>query len=133
MPQRTLAASSRADRARLAERHPMPAHRRGQPVTRTARSTGMTPRRAGTTASALSHGVALSRDARFRKLSEYRTRRLPNPAQHGQGGASGFDWVGLGAVATWIPLITPRSLGQIKPRNPAGHTTGGHKPVANPI
>jgi len=32
MPQRTLAASSRADRARLAEQHPMPAHRRRQPV-----------------------------------------------------------------------------------------------------
>ncbi len=31
MPQRTLAASSRADRARLAERHPMPAHPRRQP------------------------------------------------------------------------------------------------------
>ncbi len=32
MPQRTLAASSRADRARLAERHPMRAHRRRQPA-----------------------------------------------------------------------------------------------------
>ena len=32
MPQRTLAASSRADRARLAAQHPMPAHRRRQPA-----------------------------------------------------------------------------------------------------
>ncbi len=54
MPQRTLAASSRADRARLAEQHPMPAHRRRQPVCGWAGRAGsarITPRRAGTTAS----------------------------------------------------------------------------------
>ena len=50
MPQRTLAASSRADRARPAERHPMSAHHRRQPVRGPAGSAEMTSRRAGTTA-----------------------------------------------------------------------------------
>jgi len=48
IPQFTLAAASRADRARLAERHPMPGHRRRQAAgSRTGRagSARTTPRR----------------------------------------------------------------------------------------
>ena len=51
MAQRTLRASSRADRAQPGERHPMPAYRGRQPARGTVRSARRTPRRAGTTAS----------------------------------------------------------------------------------